>query len=403
MRLTVEEALARVLAGAVRIGIEEIGLDALLRRTLAQPLVARRTQPPYRSSAMDGYAVLSEDAKEGTFLRVIGEAAAGHIFTQRLSPGETVRIFTGGAVPAGADAILIQENAIRNGDQILVQADVRSGQFIRPEGLDFHQGDVLLDAGNVLSPRGVGLAAATGHVLVDVACKPRIAVLSTGDELVSPGHEPGPGQITASNNTTLHALVQAAGAEPIDLGIAADDIDTIRAAIRKAAGSGANVLVTTGGASVGDHDLVRAALAAEGMELDFWRIAMRPGRPMMFGRLGDMRVIGLPGNPVSAHVCALLFLVPLIRALLGRRDVRPVTQQVRLGADLPANDWRQDYVRGKLEAAENGTVLVKPFGRQDSSMLRLLAESDCLIVRPANDPARLAGDPCQIMPLGLSD
>jgi molybdopterin molybdotransferase len=397
--LSVSDALARVLAGAGPVGSEAVDYAAALGRTLVEPLAARRTQPPFRSSAMDGYAVRAANAQTGAELRVIGESSAGHVFEQPLNSGEAVRIFTGGALPEGADAILIQENAERDADRVRVLTGVTEGQFVRAEGLDFRSGDVLVEPGQRLSPRMVGLAAATGNVQVHVARKPCVAVLSTGDELVPTGAEPRRGQITASNNSALCALVEAAGGEATDFGIAADDLDTIRAACRRARDEGFDVLVTTGGASVGDHDLIRPALAAEGMTLDFWRIAMRPGRPMMFGTLGGMRTLGLPGNPVSAHVCALLFLVPLVRALLGRREIHHRLERAQLGIALPANDWREDYVRGRLTFDSHGVPVASPAQKQDSSMLRVLADSNCLIVRAANEGPQPAGSVCRVLRL----
>lgn len=398
--LTVRDALARVLAGNPAAEVETVALADALGRTLAAPMVAPRDQPPFRSSAMDGYAVRAADATEGARLTVIGESAAGHIFTRPLGPGEAVRIFTGGAVPEGADAVLIQENATREAATVRVDIPVAEGRNIRSAGLDFRTGDVLVEAGTLLSPRMLGLAAATGHVSIPVARRPRVAIVSTGDELVRPGEEPQPGQITSSNSFTLAALVAASGGEPLDFGIVRDTLEAMRDATRRAVDAGADVLVTTGGASVGDHDLVRPALEAEGLVLDFWRIAMRPGRPMMSGTLGAMRVLGLPGNPVSAHVCAVLFLVPLIRALLGRTEIGHGLERARLGEALPQNDWREDYVRARLSLDADGNTVATPFQRQDSSMLRVLAEADCLIVRPAEDPAREAGETCRILRLG---
>jgi molybdopterin molybdotransferase len=398
--LSVRDALARVLATTPAPQSETVAISDALGRTLAAPIAAPRDQPPFRSSAMDGYAVRSADAVEGAQLMVIGESAAGHIFDRALGPGEAVRIFTGGAVPEGADAVLIQENATREGPHVRVDVPAAEGRNIRAAGLDFRSGDVLIDAGTLLSPRMVGLAAATGHTEIAVARRPCVAILSTGDELVRPGEEPRPGQITSSNSFTLAALVTASGGEPLDFGIVRDTLDSIRDAVRRAREAGADVLVTTGGASVGDHDLVRPALEAEGLVLDFWRIAMRPGRPMMSGTLGTVRMLGLPGNPVSAHVCAVLFLVPLIRALLGRSEIGHTLERARLGQELPQNDWREDYVRAHLAFDGDGNAVATPFERQDSSMLRVLADANCLIVRPAEDPARAPGDLCRILRLG---
>lgn len=400
--LSVEDALARVLDGAGRLSDEIVSVYDALGRALAEPVIAKRTQPPFASSAMDGYAVIAADATIGAQLDVIGEAAAGHIFDGRVKPGEAVRIFTGGAVPEGADAVLIQENAARSGTRIHVREDAKAGQHIRAAGIDFKGGDLLIPAGTALSTRALALAGATGHLRLQVARRPRVAVLATGDELVSPDAVPGPAQITASNSYMVGGVVAATSGEVIDLGIAPDNLDDIQAAVRRARKDGADVLVTTGGASVGEHDLVQEAFKNEGMKLEFWRIAMRPGRPIMYGRIGDMRVIGLPGNPVSAYTGAMLFVVPLLRALQGRGDIHHPLEHAVLGADLPANDWRADYLRGRLSPREDAAPLATPFPRQDSSMMRVLAEAECLIVRPAEEPARKAGDSCRIIRLGTN-
>jgi molybdopterin molybdotransferase len=278
---------------------------------------------------------------------------------------------------------------------IVVNTPATSGQFVRPEGLDFKTGQTLLENGAVLSARALGLCAATGFAMLNVARKPRVAILGTGDELVPPGTELGPAQISASNGVAIAALVHAHGGEAIDLGIAFDDVEAIRDGAQRARDQNADILVTTGGASVGERDLVRQALGEEGLALDFWRIAMRPGRPMMAGSLGAMRMLGFPGNPVSAHVCAFLFLVPLIRALLGQSDVHHLIEEARYGAALPANDHREDYLRAIFKDG-----VATPAQRQDSSMMKILAEADCLIVRAANDPPKNAGDPCKIIRFG---
>jgi molybdopterin molybdotransferase len=393
--LPVSDALARILDGASLLGNEHIPIAEAAGRTLAQSVNATRTQPPFPSSAMDGYAVRAEDAKPGARLKLVGESAAGHVFAGVLGAGQTVRIFTGGAVPPGADAILVQENATPDGDMIVVNTPATSGQFVRPEGLDFKTGQTLLENGAVLSARALGLCAATGFAMLNVARKPRVAILGTGDELVPPGTELGPAQISASNGVAIAALVHAHGGEAIDLGIAFDDVEAIRDGAQRARDQNADILVTTGGASVGERDLVRQALGEEGLALDFWRIAMRPGRPMMAGSLGAMRMLGFPGNPVSAHVCAFLFLVPLIRALLGQSDVHHLIEEARYGAALPANDHREDYLRAIFKDG-----VATPAQRQDSSMMKILAEADCLIVRAANDPPKNAGDPCKIIRFG---
>lgn len=398
-RLSVSDALERILDGATRLGEESLALADAYGRTLAAPIVARRTQPPFESSAMDGYAVRAEDAAKGAVLTVIGEAAAGHLFPGPVGKGEAVRIFTGGAVPKGADSVLIQENAEREGDRVRVTVAAKAGQHIRARGVDYRDGDLLVPEGARFSPRSLALAAASGLTHATVARRPRVAIIATGDELVPPGVEPGPGQITASNNTLLTGLVLAVGGVPIDLDLVADTLEDTQRAVRKARNLGADVLVTSGGASVGEHDLVQKALVNEGLELDFWRVAMRPGRPVMYGRLEEMRFIGLPGNPVSAYTGGVLFLVPLLRALQGRAEIHHRLEHAVLAADLPANDWRADHLRARLTLRDGEPPLATPAPRQDSSMMRVLAEADCLIVRPADDPAKKAGDACRIIRL----
>ena len=333
-------------------------------------------------------------------LKVIGEVAAGHPFDGSVGDGEAARIFTGGVVPPGADTIVIQENTTRDGDRVTVtDGEAPPGRHIRRAGLDFKQGEVLLAKGRRLNDRDLMLAAAMNHPTVPVHRRPRVAVLGTGDELVPPGTTPGPGEIVYSNGFALMALARAEGAEVIDLGIVPDRVDATVAAIRKARAERADILLTSGGASVGDYDLVQKGLAAEGLALSFWKVAMRPGRPMMHGRLGDMQVIGLPGNPVSAFVCALLFLVPLIRRLAGRADVEPQTESAELGVDLPANDERADYMRATLVPGPDGTLVATPISVQDSSMMAALANADCLVIREPFAPAVKAGSHCVILRL----
>jgi molybdopterin molybdotransferase len=303
--MPVSDALALVLDGAAPLPEEKVALDQAYHRVLARDIAALRTQPPEPMSAMDGYAVRAADADRArATLKVIGEIAAGRPFDRALGPGEAARIFTGGVVPDGADAIVIQEDTIAAGDHVTITEAARKGRHIRPAGADFHEGDVLLKAGRRLSDRDLSLAASMNYPALPVHRRPKVALLATGDELVMPGSTPGPGQIVYSNGYALRALARAEGADPIDLGIAADTLDSTVAGIRRAREAEADILITTGGASVGDHDLVKQALEAEGVEMAFWKIAMRPGKPMMHGRLGQMRVIGLPGNPVSSYVCA---------------------------------------------------------------------------------------------------
>lgn len=398
--MPVSDALAAVLAGAVPLAEEMVGLDLAHHRVLARDVAALRTQPPQAMSAMDGYAVRAADATEPKVtLKVIGEVAAGRPFDRAIGAGEAARIFTGGVIPEGADAVVIQEDTTATGDAVTLNEPAIKGRHIRPAGVDFNTGDVLLEAGRRLSDRDLSLAASMNHPELAVRRRPKVALLATGDELVMPGATPGPGQIVYSNGYGLRALARAEGADTIDLGIAADTMQATTAGIRRAREAKADILVTTGGASVGDHDLVKQALDAEGVEMAFWKIAMRPGKPMMHGRLGAMRVIGLPGNPVSSYVCALLFLVPLIRQLVGRKDVRPVRETALLGRDLPANDQREDYLRARLETRADGSLVATPVTQQDSSLLGNLALSQGLVIRPAFAAAAAAGSACEILRL----
>ena len=400
--IPVAEALARVLASvAGPLEAETVTLAQAAGRTLAAAIVASRTQPPFPASAMDGYAVRSADAgRGGAVLRLIGTSAAGHGFTGSLNAGEAVRIFTGAPVPEGADAILIQEDARAEGGAVHVVEPVEPHRFIRRAGLDFTAGETLLAAGMSLDARRLALAAAAGRPSLPVRRRPRVAILATGDELVEPGTTPAWDQIVASNGLALAALAAEAGAEILDLGIVADDHGALEDAVRRARAARADLLVTLGGASVGDHDLVQAALAREGLELGFWRVALRPGKPLMHGRLGDMLVIGLPGNPVSSIVCGLLFVVPAIRALLGDPQAgADRSEPATLGRDLPANDGRADYMRASLAVEAGRLPVATPEQRQDSSMLAVLGRAEALLIRAPHEPAAKAGDPCRIIRL----
>ena len=396
--LSVADALARVLADARALPPIEAGLISAHGRVLADDVKALRTQPPAAVSAMDGYAVRAADVVSiPTNLRVIGEVAAGRPFEQAVGPGQAVRIFTGGVVPSGADTIVIQEHATRVGDQVAITRSSSRGRHIRVEGLDFRAGDVLLARGRRLTGRDLTLAAAMNHPTVPVHREPKMALLATGDELVPPGSNPGPGQIVYSNGFALRAMAQAQGAQVIDLGLAPDRLDETIAAVRRAREAAADVLVTTGGASVGEYDLVQQAFAAEGMTLSFWKVAVRPGRPLMHGRIGDMHVLGLPGNPVSAFVCGLLFLIPLLRALSGRSDINLPVESAVLGASQPANDERADFLRAILKRDPSGRLVATPFPIQDSSMVGVLAKANCLVVRDPYAPAAEAGTVCTIV------
>jgi molybdopterin molybdotransferase len=399
--MPVAEALQRVLAEASALAVETVALDEALGRVLAKDLAALRTQPPAAVSAMDGYAVRAADVTLAPVtLKLIGQVAAGHPFDGEVKAGQAARIFTGGVMPTGADTVVIQELTACAGDSVTIQKATAKGRNVRAEGIDFTQGDVLLRKGRRLSDRDLMLAAAMNHAALPVYRRPKVAVLGTGDELVAPGSQPGPGEIVYSNGFAILAMARSAGAEVSNLGIARDQVKDIAAAVRRARDWGADILVTSGGVSVGEHDLVQRALASEGLELSFWRVALRPGRPMMHGRLGPIHVLGVPGNPVSAYVCAFLFLVPLIRRLSGHSDAERVPEPARLGRDLPANDERQDYLRAILELGPEGPVAT-PVPAQDSSLMAPLAQAGCLVIREPFAPAAPAGSPCVILKLGL--
>lgn len=399
--MPVAEALRLVLAHARPLPGETVALDLALGRVLTKDLAASRTQPPGAVSAMDGYAVRASDvANAPVTLQIIGQVAAGHPFDREVGSGQAARIFTGGLMPKGSDTVVIQELATADGDRVTLQKATAKGRNVRERGIDFAQDEVLLRKGHRLTDRDLMLAAAMNHPHVELHRRPKVAVLGTGDELVPPGHTPKPGEIVYSNGFALTALARSEGAEVNDLGIARDRVEDIAAAVRKAREWRADILVTSGGASVGEHDLVQRALKAEGLNLSFWRVALRPGRPMLHGQLGTMQVLGVPGNPVSSYVCAFLFLVPLIRRLAGRTDLEPSSQRARLGRDLPANDVRADYLRATLANGPDGPVAT-PLPNQDSSLMAPLAKADCLLIREPEAPAAPAGSECVILKLGL--
>ena len=398
--IPISEALERLLEGATVLPTESVALADAWERVLAAPLTALRTQPPFDASAMDGYAVRAADVSTAPArLKLAGQAAAGHGFRHAVGAGEAVRIFTGAPLPQGADTVVIQENVRDLGDgTIEVQGATAQGRNIRRAGLDFSQGEPLLERGRVLDAAALSLAAAANHPRLDVVRRPLVAVIATGDELVPPGGAPGPDQIIASNGFGVAAAVRSVGGVALDLGIAPDSREAIAALVRKAVAAGADVIVTLGGASVGDHDLVHEALTGEGMELGFWRIAMRPGKPLMFGRLDGIRCLGLPGNPVASLVCSQLFLKPLL-ARLGGRPFRQDMREARLGAAMAANDRRQDYVRAVVVTKDEGTLVATPFGTQDSSMLKMMADADGLIIREPFAAAVEKGAACRVLML----
>jgi molybdopterin molybdotransferase len=387
--LPVAEAQARILAHLTPMPTEWVTLQQGLGRVLATDLQARRDHPPTAVSAMDGYAVRASDTAEiGRAFQLVGEVAAGGDRPLGVGPNETVRIFTGGAVPPGADAIVIQENAEADGDVIRFSVAVASGTFVRPAGLDFPAGWTGLAAGTVLDARALGLAAAMGHLWLSVRRRPRIGLLATGNELRWPGEMLHDSQITSSNTVAVGAMAIGWGGLTVDLGISPDDGTALAARLREAAGL--DLLVTTGGASVGDYDLVQQALGREGLTLDFWKIAMRPGKPLLFGQLGAVPVLGFPGNPVSTGVCAIVFLRMALQKMLGLPPKLP-QRHGRLANPLAANDVRQDYLRGRYVDLD-GERRIETAARQDSSMQATFAAADALVVRAALDPAREAGD-----------
>ena len=391
------KALELVLEGAEPVEVEPVALAQANGRVLAEDLAARRTQPPFPASAMDGYAVRHEDLSESeTELKVIGEAAAGHPFAGEVVAGTAVRIFTGAPVPRSGDTIIIQENTSRDGDTVLVQKPAGKGKFVRPAGLDFKQGETLLKAGTVIDAQSLSLAASMNHAELPVWKKPVIGVLATGDELVLPGNELAEGQILASNTFGVAAIARDAGGEVLDLGIAKDTLDDLTTRIGSAFDKGADLIVTTGGASVGDHDLVKPAMEHFGFTFSFVKIAMRPGKPVMFGKavIGgkERRFLGLAGNPVSSLVSSHIFMRPLVRLLGGHdaKTVEPVTGELEI--PLPENDEREDYMRATARRDGDSKLLVTPFTKQDSSMLATLSKADCLVIRPIHAPAADAGD-----------
>ena len=383
--LAVTEAQARINAAFAALPCESVPLQQARGRVLGRSVVATRDQPPAAVSAMDGYAVRAAEATPGRWLELAGEVAAGRPGEIPLGPGQAVRIFTGGLVPEGADAILIQEDALVEGGRVQAAEAVTPGLYVREAGLDYRAGWVGLEAGTVLGPLAIGLAASLGAAWLEVRRKPRVGLLATGDELRLPGSSPARHEIVSSNSFALAAMLESWGAQPVDLGIAPDAPAAL--AERLAAARGLDLLVTSGGASVGDHDLVRRVGGEAGLALDFWKIRMRPGKPLIFGRLGDMPLLGLPGNAVSAAVCGIVFLRGAVRCLLGLDPALP-QGNARLATALPAGGERADYLRG----SEIAPGLVEVAKRQDSSMFATLARADVLVVRPPADPPRAAGE-----------
>jgi len=393
--ISVDEALARVLALVEPLGAETVPLQHASGRVLASDIVARRDQPPFASSAMDGYALRNADVAVSTSLDVIGEAAAGHAFTGSIGPSQAARIFTGAPVPEGADRVVIQEDVTRDGDRITLNAGLDDAYHVRPAGGDFKTGDRIA-APRVLSPTDVALAAAMNQPTLEVTRKPDVAIIATGDELVMPGEDPAPDQIIASNNFGLKAMFEAAGATARMLPIARDNVASLETVFELA--QGADLIVTIGGASVGDHDLVGQVARDQGLETAFYKVAMRPGKPLMAGRMNGAPMIGLPGNPVSSMVCGMVFILPAIRAMLGLGKAASPRRAAPLAADIGANGPREHYMRAVV--GEDGRITV--LDRQDSSLLSVLSTANALAVRPVGDRPRTADEVLEYLPIATS-
>lgn len=392
--LPVEEALEKVLALVEPLGTEVVPLRAAVGRVMAEPTTARLTQPPFSASAMDGYWIDVADHLPGAVLRVEGEAAAGRAYAGTPTPGQAVRIFTGAPVPGPSGVVVLQENVTREGDMITLPQQLETHDNIRPQGQDFAQGESFCPE-RPLTARDLGLLAAMNVSEVTVRRRPVVAIIATGDELVMPGEEPGPDQIICSNSFIIAALAERLGADARMLPIARDDRDSLRTVFELA--KGADLVVTSGGASVGAHDLVGEVAEELGLERSFWKIAMRPGKPLMAGRMGDAAMLGLPGNPVSATVCAELFLRPMLRKLAGLPPESRV-QKAELATDSGPTGPRTHYMRATLEPG-HPLPRVTPFDNQDSAMLSILSQADCLLIRPLGDGPRKAGDTVEILPL----
>ena len=395
--ISVDDAINRITCSVERLQSEVVHLAESHGRILAKDVKAPTSHPPFNVSSMDGYAIKSKDTgKVPTILKKIGEVPAGDQFSGILKAGEAIRLFTGSRIPDGADTVVIQENTKSDGDNVKILKKSVVGDYIRLAGLDYNLGDVTLKAGQFLTPRAIGLLASMNCPWVHVRRKPRIAILATGNEIVMPGETLGPNQIISANTHALAAAVKSYGGEAINLGVARDDTTAIRTLAEKSKSS--DILITTGGASVGDYDLVQTALGEIGLELDFWKIAMRPGKPLIFGKIGNTHFFGLPGNPVSALVCALIFIRPAVLRMLSYEKLSPTLLRVPISQPLGENDERQDYLRATLQQRKDQKHEVTPFTVQDSSMLSCLTHSNCLIVRPPFDPPISAGSLVNVIP-----
>ncbi|MBS1002674.1 molybdopterin molybdotransferase MoeA [Acetobacter thailandicus] len=397
--LDVAVARARILEKISPCGPETVSLADATGRILVEPVVARLSNPPVSVSAMDGYAARTEDAIKGALLTVTGEAPAGHPTTQHIAPGTCIRVFTGSQIPAGTSTIILQENVIREGESVSLQTSSDEQQFIRRQGKDFQKGQTLLSAGKRLTARDIGLAAAAGYTWLSVAQRPRVGILSTGDELTLPGDPTQPDSIVNSAAFMVSGLLRTTGAEPVILPIARDNHTALASALAHT--TRFDLFITIGGASVGTYDIVQDALKAHGLSLDFWKIAMRPGKPLMSGQIQGTPIIGLPGNPVAAMVCSVIFVAPAVHALMGQ----PVSADIEsenaiLGADVRQNDHRQDFLRCTLvKKPESDLPVAVPFDSQDSAQLCILSQSDALLLRAPGAPPAQAGTPCRIIRL----
>lgn len=394
--IPVEEALARVLALATPVGSETVALDEATGRVLAAPVIAARDQPPFDSSAMDGYALADAAARPGARLRLVGQAAAGHGHVGQVPPGGAVRIFTGAPLPPGTDRVVIQEEVTQAGGEITLGPALSAERFVRPRGADFAAG-ARIDPGRRLRPVDLALIAAMNMPHVTVARRPKVAVIATGDELVAPGGRPRPDQIVASNGHALKAMVESEGGQAQLLPIARDTPESLRQTLTAA--RGADVIVTTGGASVGDHDLVAPVLSAMGMACDFHKVAMRPGKPLMAGQLGGALVLGLPGNPVSAIVCGHVFLLPALRVMMGLATPEPRPLRARLGVALGREGPRRHFMRATLEHVATDPPRITPFASQDSARLWLMSQAQALLIRPPHAPPAAPDDEVDYLPL----
>ncbi|WP_404404162.1 gephyrin-like molybdotransferase Glp [Pelagibacterium halotolerans] len=395
--ISVDEALARIRAAVLPRPSIVVPLEQASGRVLAEPVAARLDQPPFAASAMDGYAVRAADVSMGAVLTKIGVSQAGKGFDGLVSQGQCVRIFTGAPVPKGADAVVMQERTEVDGAKVTVLAGVQAGTNIRPQGNDFAQGDILSAAGEVMTPARIALAAAANHATCTIMSPPSLALMATGDELILPGTTIETDQIVASNSFGLTAMFSPYCGDIIDCGIVPDDRARLATEIGSALDRNPDVFVTTGGASVGEHDFVKDVLKENGVDIDFWRIAVRPGKPLMFGRKGATLVFGLPGNPVSAMVTAHVFVLPALRALLGTSEPAPL--RLPLGAEIPQNGPRRHFLRAQMRAGPDGMTTVLPIAQTDSGHLSSLAQADCLIVQPEGDMGRIAGEPVEVVVL----